>query len=157
MHPMLIFWALFAVGAFLTDPMLFVEILAGIALLPRNRKPCEVISVTGNVIFRSGAPNWRELEQNEDTHMRFEHVHGLTCTGNTMHAGRNDGDQGEWSPRYGILYRALENAVITDNVMDRGALEVLMKDLGGHGENVIVKDNVGNLFRDRFWAEWEGD
>ena len=37
MHPMLIFWALFAVGAFLTDPMLFVEILAGIALLAMIR------------------------------------------------------------------------------------------------------------------------
>ena len=37
MHPMLTFWALFAVGAFLTDPMLFVEILAGIALLAMIR------------------------------------------------------------------------------------------------------------------------
>ncbi len=129
----------------------------GIALLPRGRKPCEVFSITGNIIFRSGAPHWRELEEHEDAHLRFERVHGLTCTGNTMRAGRNDRDKGEWSPRYGIVYRALENAVIRDNAMDRGALEALTKDLGGHGDNVSVKDNVGNLFVEGFGAEWEGD
>jgi len=129
---------------------------AGIALMSRVRKPCEVISITGNVIFRSGAPNWRTLDENEDAHLRFEHVHGLVCTGNTMRAGRDDGNVGEWSPRYGILYRSLANSIVKDNALARGAVETLMKDLGGHGENVIVRDNVGDLFEDNFWAEWDG-
>lgn len=130
---------------------------AGIALLPRKRKPCEVISITGNVIFRSGAPNWREIGENENAHLRFEHVHGLTCTANTMRVGQNDGMTGEWSPKYGIVYRSLSQSVVKDNVLPRGALEELLHDLGEHGENVIVKDNVGDLFEDRFWADWDGD
>jgi hypothetical protein len=129
---------------------------AAIALLPRVRKPCEVISISGNVLFRSGAPNWREIGENENAHLRFEHVHGLTCTSNTMRAGRNDGDEGEWSPKYSIVYRALSQSIIKDNVMPRGSLDELMHDLGGHGENVIVKDNIGDLFEDYFWAEWDG-
>ena len=127
----------------------------GITLLAKGKRPSQVVTITGNVIYRSGAPNWRPLSENERSHMRFECVRGLTCTGNAMRVWKNDGDEGDYSPDYGIVYRALENTIIKDNVLDYGAIVGLMKDLGEHGPNVVVKDNMGNLFEDGFWKSWD--
>ncbi len=119
---------------------------AGISLLPRGNTPCRVFSITGNLIYRSGAPQWRELEEYESTHVHFESVRGMTFSGNTMHVGRDDQGKGEWSPNYAMVCGGLEDAVIKDNVMYQGATGKLVLDLGGHHENVIIKDNVGSLF-----------
>ena len=35
--------------------------------------------------------------------------------------------------------------MIKDNVMRCGALEKLLVDLGEHGDDVVVKDNIGSL------------
>jgi hypothetical protein len=115
----------------------------GIALLDSDG-PCSVISIVGNVIHRSGAP-WRKLDEHDSSQVRFEGCQGLVFTGNTMSVGRDDGGKGEWSPRCGIVYGRLQNAVIKDNVMHEGALEQLLVDLGGHGDGVVVKDNVGSV------------
>jgi len=106
--------------------------------------PCSHFSIVGNVIYRSGAP-WRELDKKDSSHVRFENVRGLAFSGNVMTVGRDDGGKGEWSPRCGIVYGGLQNSVIKDNVLERGALEELMLDLGGHGEGAIVKDNPGSV------------
>jgi len=113
----------------------------GISLLGLDGR-CSHFAITGNVIYRSGAP-WRELDRNDSSHVRFESVEGLVFSGNTMTVGRDDGSKGEYSPRCGIVYGKLENSVIKDNVLHRGALEELLVDLGGHGDGVVVKDNVG--------------
>jgi len=118
----------------------------GISLLPRNGTPCRHVTATGNVIYRSGAPQWRELGEHESSHVRFEQAWGLVFSGNAMTAGQDDGGKGEWSPRCGIVYGGLKNAVIKDNTMHEGALGDLIVDLGDNGENVIVKDNVGTVF-----------
>jgi len=120
----------------------------GITWLPRGDVWGQVVSATGNVIYRSGKPDWRTLEEHESAHARFENVRGLSFTGNAMNVGRDDGGKGEWSPRYGIVYGRLENAAIQGNVLHSGALRELFVDLGGHGENVIVRDNPGSLFRE---------
>ena len=39
----------------------------------------------------------------------------------------------------------LDNAVVKDNVLHQAALEELISDLGGHGEQVIIRDNPGSL------------
>ena len=114
----------------------------GISLLQPNG-PCSTLSIVGNVIHRSGAP-WRELEKVDSSHLRFDGVRGLVCSGNAMSLGRDDGGKGNWSPRCGIVYHALEHSVIKDNVMHGAALEELLVDLGEHGEGVVVKDNVGS-------------
>jgi hypothetical protein len=114
-----------------------------IALLSRDQHPCRTITVTGNVIYRSGAPQWHDLAEEDDVHLRFESVKGLTCTGNAMQVGRNDKAAGEWSPAVCMRVKDLEDAIIKDNVMHNGALKDLILDLGGHGQGVIIKDNVG--------------
>lgn len=117
----------------------------GIMLQPCGEKPCEIFAITGNVIFRSGKPDWDKESEFDSSHVRFEHVKGLVFSGNSMNAGRDDGGLGQFSPNYSIVIRSLENSVIKDNVMHHGSLKELIVDHGEHGPNVIVKDNVGSL------------
>jgi hypothetical protein len=123
-----------------------------IALLPRDGGPCNCFAVTGNVIYRSGKPEWT-TEDLDSAHVRFEQAHGLTFCGNSMCVGQDDGG-GSMSPRYGIVVRALKNSVIANNTLNIGALHELVRDLGGHGAGVAIKDNVGNLFVDRGQSIW---
>jgi len=117
-----------------------------ISLLPRGETPCSIISVTGSVIWRSGKPEWTDKGDHSSAHVHFEHVHGLTFTGNAMSVGRDDGGRGEWSPDFGIVYGRLENSVIAGNTLHDGAHKELLVDLGRHGPGVIVRDNPGSLF-----------
>ena len=117
-----------------------------IALLPgKERKFCHTIAVTGNVIYRSARPEWGKKDDYDSAHVRFESVKGLAFTGNAMNSGRDDGAKGSYSPDYGIVVKSLQDSVIKDNVQFNGALKQLVADLGGHGDGVIIKDNVGSL------------
>lgn len=127
----------------------------GITLLPRSGEACLCFAVSGNVIYRSGGTLQRPEEDRNRGHVRLEQVHGLTFTGNTLCAGRGDSGTGEWSPSYGIVYGALESAVIKDNAMHKAAVQSLLLDLGGHAGDVIVKDNPGCLFVPRGKDIWD--
>jgi hypothetical protein len=118
----------------------------GIALLPgEERKICHTLAITGNVIYRSGKPDWGKQDDYDSAHARFESVKGLVFSGNALNSGRDDGGQGGYSPDYGIVVKGLESSIIKDNVQHNGALKQLVADLGEHGEGVIIKDNVGSL------------
>jgi hypothetical protein len=107
-------------------------------------------AVTGNMIYRSGKPEWTSTENNKvSTHIQFENCSGIVFTGNSLRAGRDDGGKGIFSPLNAIVYGGLKNSIIKDNSMNDGALKNLLLDLGGHGENVIVKDNVGQLMAEK--------
>ena len=117
-----------------------------IALVPRGKLPCKTITVTGNIIYRSGAPQGGPFaDKYQSAQLRFEDVEGLSCVGNTIQAGRDDGGKGEMTPDYALVLRALRNSVVANNVMHRGAMKELIADLGGHGEGFILKDNPGSL------------
>ncbi len=117
-----------------------------IALVPRGQSPCKVITATGNLIYRSGAPNWGTIsDKYQSAQVRFEGVRGLTFVGNTMNSGRDDGGRGQWSPDYALVLKDCAQTVIKDNTMFEAALKELICDLGGHGENFVLKDNVGTL------------
>ena len=117
-----------------------------IALLPGEKNnSCQTLAITGNVIYRSGKPEWGQKDQYDSAHVRFESVKGLVFTGNALNSGRDDGGQGGYSPDYGIVLKGLESSVIKDNVQHLGAMKEMIVDLGGHGEGVIIKDNVGSL------------
>jgi hypothetical protein len=102
-----------------------------------------VISITGNIINRSGA------KAADDSHacsqILARNVDGLVITGNTMRIGGNDSAAGHISPSYGVVYGGLKNSVIRDNVLHNGATRQLMVDLGGHDDASIVEANVGSL------------
>ncbi len=119
----------------------------GIAVMPRGEGHSQTMAITGNVIYRSGKPEWGKQNDHDSAHVRFEKVRGLVFSANSLHVGRDDGGKGEWSPDHAIVIRELENCIIKDNVMHDGSLKGLLIDGGGHGANVIVKDNVGSLKR----------
>jgi len=126
----------------------------GLALLPgEGGGPCNCITVTGNVIYRSGKPEWTGGDEYESAHVRLEGGHGIVFVGNSLCVGQDDGG-GVMSPRYSIVLRALKNAVVANNTMNIGSLKALVQDLGEHGEGVVIRDNVGNLFRDEGTTIW---
>jgi len=115
----------------------------GLALLAQEGRGCTQFAVTGNYMRRSGPA--ADAESHESSQVRLEKATGVTLVGNTMAAGQDDGGRGKWSPSFGIVYEGLSNCVIANNVLHRGALKQLLKDLGGHGEGLVVKDNPGSL------------
>jgi hypothetical protein len=118
----------------------------GIALR-RNHAPCTQMTITGNFFKRSG--KLADLESQESAQIQLDGSRGVTCLGNNLQAGRDDGGTGKFSPSYGIVYKGLQNCVISNNVLHDGALRQLLLDLGEHGEGVIVRDNPGRIFEDK--------
>jgi hypothetical protein len=116
----------------------------GIAL--RNgRRRCFQMTITGNYFKRSGKN--ADAASYDSSHIFIEGAEGVTCVGNNLHVGRDDGGTGVWSPAYGIVCKSLENCVITNNVLHEGALRQLIVDQGGNGDGVVLKDNPGSLFK----------
>jgi hypothetical protein len=115
----------------------------GIALRKSSRG-CTQVSITANFIKRSG--KFAAPDTHDSSQILLEACTGVTCIGNSIQSGRDDGNAGIWSPSYGIIYQGLENCVIRDNVLHDGAIKQLMLDLGGHAAGVVVGDNPGRLF-----------
>jgi hypothetical protein len=115
----------------------------GIALR-KNNYACTQVTITGNFIKRSG--KLAAAGSHDSAQVFMDGCQGVTCIGNSIQSGRDDGNQGVWSPSFGIVYQGLRNCVIRDNVMHDGALTQLMVDLGGQLEGVIVGDNPGRVF-----------
>jgi hypothetical protein len=101
------------------------------------------MSITGNFVKRSGKT--AKPGTYDSSQIRLERVRGITCCSNNLQVGRDDDGKGVWSPSYGIVYKELQNCVIGNNVLDNGAIQQLMLDLGGHSEGCVVKDNPGCL------------
>jgi len=116
----------------------------GIALR-KGRRRCFQMTVTGNSLKRSG--KLADAASYDSSQILIEGAEGVTCVGNNLQAGRDDGGTGVWSPAYGIVCKNLQNCVITNNVLHEAALRQLVLDQGGHGEGVVLKDNPGSLFK----------
>ncbi|MGO8718413.1 MAG: right-handed parallel beta-helix repeat-containing protein [Acidobacteriaceae bacterium] len=116
----------------------------GIALR-RSHAPCSQMTITGNFIKRSG--KLADLESEQSSQIILDGARGVTCVGNTLQSGRDDGGAGKFSPSYGIVYKGLQDCVISNNVLHDGALRQLLVDQGEQGEGVIVRDNPGRLFQ----------
>lgn len=104
------------------------------------------ITMTGNVIYRSGAMQRAGRAALDDCHVRIESADGLVLQGNTLEAGRGGAQKpGRLSPALGIVVRQLQNCCICGNVLHGAAYDSLVVDQGGHGEGVVIKDNPGRL------------
>lgn len=114
----------------------------GIALR-KSKRGCVQVSITGNFIKRSG--KLAAAGSPDSAQILLEGSEGVTCIGNSIQAGRDDGNAGIYSPSYGIVYEGLRNCVVRDNVLHDGAMKELMVDHGGHAEGVVVGDNPGRL------------
>jgi hypothetical protein len=118
----------------------------GIAIHKSNWGP-QQINITGNLIKRSG--KYADPNSHDSAQVLIENAKGVNFTGNTIWAGRDDGDKGLWSPSFGIIYQGLENCILRNNVLHDGALRQLFLDLGEQGPGVIVGDNPGKLLTPR--------
>ncbi len=119
---------------------------SGIALLPRGDAPARNFSIVGNIFNRTGDPVEGQQEEHGSAHARFVGAKGVVFSGNSLRAGMGDKGEGTPAPQYGIVLKGLAESIIKDNVLHQGALKLLVRDLGEHGSDVIVKDNVGSLF-----------
>lgn len=113
-----------------------------------NKGPCTQVTISGNFVKRSGkfAGPDAHIGPHDSSQILLEDCTGVTCIGNVLQSGRDDGNAGIWSPSYGIVYQGLQSCVVANNVLHDGALRQLLVDLGGQGEGVVVKDNPGKLF-----------
>jgi Pectate lyase superfamily protein len=109
-----------------------------------NKGPCTQFSITGNFVKRSG--KFAHADTHDSAQIVLEDATGVTCTGNVLQSGRDDGNQGIWSPSCGIVCGGLENCVIANNTLHNGALRKLLVDLGNHKSGVLIKDNTGSIF-----------
>ena len=116
----------------------------GLALRKGPKFPVRQSTITGNNFSRSGKN--AQAGGYESSHILMEGCCGVTCVSNTFSSGQDDGGKGRCSPDFGIVYRGLENCVISNNVLHEGALRELLVDLGGSHEGVVVRDNPGKLF-----------
>ena len=115
----------------------------GIALR-KGKQPCRQITITGNFVKRSG--KFANADSHDSAQILLDAAEGVSCVGNSLEAGRDDGDAGIYSPSYGIVYQGLKNCVVTNNTLHEGALRQLVLDLGSSGDGVLAKDNPGQLF-----------
>lgn len=116
----------------------------GIALRG-GHAPCSQMTITGNFLKRSG--KLADPASHDSAQILLDGARGVTCVANNLQVWQDDDGTGTWSPSYGIVYKGLQDCVITNNVLYEGALRQLLVDLGGHGEGLVVKDNPGRLFK----------
>jgi hypothetical protein len=119
--------------------------------LRKGRNSCSQVTMSGNFFKRSG--KMASSDGSGSVQIFIDGAAGVTCVGNVLEAGRDDGGTGVWSPAFGIVYGGLRNAVIKDNVLHNGAIKQLIVDRGGNQDGVIVADNPGSLFTD-FDRKW---
>ena len=85
---------------------------------------------------------------NEERHKQTElyvgrgpGARGDACAGGG--AGRDDGGKGLYTPQVGFIVKNLAYSVVSGNALHQGYMQEKIVDLGGHGEEFILKDNVG--------------
>ena len=108
----------------------------------------QALTVTGNVFRRCGKDANRLAEGERSCQVRLEGCRGLAMTGNACRAGRDDGGKGLYTPQVGFIVKNLAHSVISGNALHQGYMEEKIVDLGGHGEEFILKDNVGCPMKD---------
>jgi hypothetical protein len=81
------------------------------------------VTVTGNLLNRSGKPGEGLETEEENSHVLMERCVNVTFTGNTMRRGRDDGDQGVWSPDTCMVIKDCDYCVFANNVMHHGSMK----------------------------------
>lgn len=104
---------------------------------------CHSITVTGNIFYRNGAGLDGEPEDLDDCQLRLSECFNVTVTGNTFLVGKHDDNSGRMSPKYGMVIDRLKGCIISQNNLYKGYVDKQIVDLGGHGEQVIIENNVG--------------
>lgn len=102
---------------------------------------------TGNLFRRCGKDSNQLAEGEKSCQVRLMNSSGISFTGNTCRAGRDDGGKGKFTPQIGFHFKKMACSVVTSNTLAAGYMEEMILDEGGHGADFIVKDNVGTPCR----------
>lgn len=105
------------------------------------------ITVTGNVFRRCGKDSNMLAEGEKSCQVRLDGCRGLAMTGNSCLAGRDDGGKGRFTPQVGFIVKNMDCSVISANTLYRGYMDEMVVDLGGHGPQFVMKDNVGSAMK----------
>jgi hypothetical protein len=102
---------------------------------------------TGNVLRRNGK-NAANVEEGleESCQMLIQSCTGITVTGNSGEAGRDDNGRGVYTPNYAFRLKDNSCSIITANVFARGYLKEMILDKGGNSTDFLVNNNVGSVF-----------
>lgn len=102
------------------------------------------VTITGNVFRRCGKDSRRLPEGDRSCQVRLEECSGISVVSNVCSAGRDDGGRGEYTPQFGFLVRKLSHSVISSNSLFQGYLKEMTADLGEHGPEFVLVNNVGS-------------
>ena len=100
-------------------------------------------AVTGNLFRRCGKDSNMLAEGEKSCQVRLFNSRGISFTGNTCKAGRDDGGKGKFTPQIGFHFKGMSYSVVSANALAAGYMEQMTFDEGGYGPDFIVKDNVG--------------
>ena len=101
-------------------------------------------AVTGNVFRRCGADLGKLPADECSCQAKLFYSSGITFTGNTCRAGTRDGKHGPIVPQFGLHVRHMSCSVLSLNTLASGYVEKMILDAGEHGDDFIMKDNVGS-------------
>lgn len=105
------------------------------------------VSVTGNLIYRSGKPKDVPFDEVYDSaHVRMTKADNIVLTGNTFRIGRDDGGVGTWSPDYTIVMKNCNHCIVRDNVWHRSSIKDGIVMLGDNPE-VECDHNIGSTWQ----------
>ena len=102
---------------------------------------------TGNIFRRNGkdAQNVQE-GLDESCQMLIQQCSGISVTGNTGAAGRDDNGRGVYTPNYAFRLKDNSCSVITANAFSRGYLKEMILDKGGNKADLLINNNIGSVF-----------
>jgi len=101
------------------------------------------IMIENNLFIRNGKERMTPFADDyENSHLYLNNCENSVISGNAFKIGRDDGDGGTFSPKYGIVYGNSRRCIISGNVMGNGATLEKMKCIG-ECEEMIIKDNSG--------------
>ncbi len=112
----------------------------GAGLCMRN---VNAVTVTGNVFRRCGKDSSQLTEGERSCQVRLEDCRGVAVTGNACLAGQDDGGKGLFTPQVGFIIKKMSYSIISNNTLWNGYMQDMVVDFGEHGEQFIMKDNVG--------------
>jgi len=102
---------------------------------------------TGNILRRNGK-NASKMQEGveESCHVLIENCKGISITGNTGYADRDDNGQGALTPNYAFWLKDSECSLITGNVFSEGYLKDMILDKGGIKPDFLINNNVGSIY-----------
>ena len=116
----------------------------GAAIFANKIRSC---TFTGNIFRRNGRDATGLLEGVEECcQMLIQSCKGLSVTGNTGWADRDDNGAAALTPNYVFWLKDNDCSVVTYNAFSGGYLKEMVLDKGGNQTDFVYNNNVGSVY-----------